>query len=258
MDPSKVRALLEAVAAGSLTTDGAMDQLRDLPYEDLGFAKIDHHRAMRKGYPETIFGQGKTPAQVAEIFGRMRAKGGAVLATRCSDEAVAEVKRAHPDATHHADARAVSVVDTPAEPVPGLIAVVCAGTSDIPVGDEAAIVCELSGHTVDRIYDVGVAGIHRLFGQLERILKADVVIVCAGMEGALPSVVAGLVQAPVVAVPTSVGYGAHLGGMTALLGMLNSCATGLAVVNIDNGFGAGIFAMTVNRRIADAARGTAS
>jgi NCAIR mutase (PurE)-related protein len=247
MDPTKLKALLASVAAGEVPPDDALERLRSLPYEDLGFAKIDHHRALRQGYPEAIFCTGKTPEQVVAIFTRMREHGNNVLATRCSAEVVQALLAAHPDATHHEAARAVSVTVAPPEPLEGYAAVVCAGTSDIPVAEEAAVTCECMGTTVKRVYDVGVAGIHRLFGQRDVLVGAHAVVVCAGMEGALPSVVAGLVERPVIAVPTSIGYGASFGGIAALLGMLNSCATGLSVVNIDNGFGAGCLAGVINR-----------
>jgi len=247
MEQSKIKALLDEVAAGTVSPDGAMERLRLLPFEDLGFAKIDHHRALRKGFPETIFCAGKTPEQVVEIMGRMRAHGSNVLATRCSPDVVAAVLAAHPDAVHHAAARALTITVHPPERLAGYIAVVCAGTSDIPVAEEAVVTCEAMGNTVERVYDVGVAGIHRLLEQGSVLHGANVLVVCAGMEGALASVVAGLVAKPVVAVPTSVGYGASFGGIAALLGMLNTCASGVAVVNIDNGFGAGAFAGIINR-----------
>lgn len=247
MDQSKLKALLDAVATGDVKPDDAMHRLRSLPFEDLGFAKIDHHRNLRQGYPETVFCAGKTPEQVVQIVTRMREHGANVLATRCSPETVQSVLAAHADAVHHEAARAITirVVEPPA--LKGYAAVVCAGTSDIPVAEEAAITAESMGTEVRRVYDVGVAGIHRLFNQREVLEGAHAVIVCAGMEGALPSVVAGLVERPVIAVPTSIGYGASFGGIAALLGMLNSCATGLSVVNIDNGFGAGCLAGVINR-----------
>jgi NCAIR mutase (PurE)-related protein len=247
MDHGTLKALLESVAAGTLSADQAAERLRTLPFEDLGFAKIDHHRQLRQGYPETIFCAGKTPRQVVDIVGRMREHGSNVLGTRCAPEVIEAVLTAHPDAMHHEAARAFSItVQTPA-PLEGYVAVVCAGTSDIPVAEEAVVTLEALGNRVERVYDVGVAGIHRLFQQRERLEGANALVVCAGMEGALPSVVRGLVDAPVIAVPTSVGYGASFGGIAALLGMLNSCAAGLTVVNIDNGFGGAIAAATINR-----------
>jgi len=235
------------VAAGEVTPEDAVERLRALPFEDVGFAKLDHHRGLRRGHPETIFAQGKTPEQVVEIVGRLREREINVLATRCSPEVVAAVLEAHPDAQHHEAARAITLRVAPVEPLDGYVAVVCAGTSDIPVAEEAAVTCESMGCKAERVHDVGVAGLHRLLGQQELLRGANVLVVCAGMEGALPSVVAGLVDCPVIAVPTSVGYGASFGGVTALLGMLNSCASGVAVVNIDNGFGAGVLAAMINR-----------
>ncbi len=239
--------MLESVAAGALPVTDAVEQLRGLPYEDLGFAKIDHHRHLRKGYPETIFCAGKTPEEVAAIAGRMRARGSNVFGTRCAPEAIAAVRAAFPDAEHHERARAFTIMVEPPELLEGYVAVVCAGTSDIPVAEEACVTCGVLGSRVERVYDVGVAGIHRLFEQRGALERAHAVVVCAGMEGALPSVVAGLVSRPVIGVPTSVGYGASFGGVSALLGMLNSCAAGLTVVNIDNGFGAAIAAANINR-----------
>ncbi|HNR33077.1 MAG TPA: nickel pincer cofactor biosynthesis protein LarB, partial [Candidatus Hydrogenedentes bacterium] len=227
----------------------------NLPYEDLGFAKVDHHRPLRKGYPETIFCAGKTPEQVVGIVRGMRDHGSNVLGTRCSPEVVAAVLGAFPEAVHHEAARAFTITVEPPEPLDGYIAIVCAGTSDIPVAEEAAVTCAALGNPVERVYDVGVAGIHRLFGQREKLDGAHVVIVCAGMEGALPSVIGGLVEHPIIAVPTSIGYGTAFGGVSALLGMLNSCATGLTVVNIDNGFGAAVAASAINRLVSKTARG---
>jgi NCAIR mutase (PurE)-related protein len=247
MDPAKLMSLLEGVAAGGVSPGEAAGRLRDLPFEDLGFAKIDHHRQLRKGYPETIFCAGKTAEQVVSIVGHMHAHGSNVLGTRCPPETAAAVLAAYPDAIHHEAARCITLMSDPPPVHPGMIAVVCAGTSDLPVAEEAVVTLETLGHTTDRIYDVGVAGIHRLLEQRERLANAGVLIVCAGMEGALPTVVAGLVDKPVIGVPTSVGYGASFGGVAALLGMLNSCATGLTVVNIDNGFGAAVAAATINR-----------
>ena len=247
MDQNKLRNLLESVATGQISPDGALERLRSLPFEDLGFAKIDHHRHLRKGFPETIFSMGKTPGQVVDIIGRMRAHGSNVLATRCSAEIVAAALAAYPEAVHHEAARAITLTVDPPERLAGYVAVVCAGTSDIPVAEEAVVTCESMGTAIERIYDVGVAGIHRVLEKRPLLLGATALVVCAGMEGALASVVAGLVDKPVVAVPTSVGYGASFGGIAALLGMLNTCATGVAVVNIDNGFGAGAYAAIINR-----------
>lgn len=247
MDANKLKALLDEVAAGQLKPEAAVARLRSLPFEDLGFAKIDHHRTLRKGYPEVIFCAGKTADQVVAIVSRMVQHGSNVLGTRCTDAVLDAVKQAFPQAAVHEVARAFHVETESVPALDGYIAVLCAGTSDIPVAEEAALTCEVFGNKVERVCDVGVAGIHRLFDQRELLEKANVLVVCAGMEGALPSVVAGLVDVPVIAVPTSVGYGASFGGVTALLSMLNSCATGVAVVNIDNGFGAGALAATINR-----------
>ncbi len=247
MEIAKLEQLMAEVAAGQLSPEDAVSRLRHLPFEDLGFAKVDHHRALRKGFPETIFGAGKTPAQIVSIANRMRENGSNVLATRCSDEALALVAEHVPGAVLHEVARAFSVTVHAPEPLKGYVGVVAAGTSDLPVAEEAVITCESIGAPVERIYDVGVAGIHRLFAQLERLRAASCLICVAGMEGALPSVVTGLVPCPVIGVPTSVGYGASFQGVSALLTMLNSCATGLAVVNIDNGFGAGALAATILR-----------
>lgn len=246
MDKTSLTKLMEDVRSGAISPDDAADRLRDLPFEDLGFAKVDHHRSLRQGIPETIFAQGKTPGQVVDIISSMKKRGSHVLATRCSPETVTAVLAAHADAVHHEMARSITVGKS-AEQLDGFIAVMCAGTTDMPVAEEAAVTCESMGCQVERIYDVGVAGIHRLFHHRERFEQANGLIVCAGMEGALPSVVAGLVDKPVFAVPTSVGYGASFHGLAALLAMLNSCATGVSVVNIDNGFGAGALAAMVNR-----------
>jgi len=251
VDQNRLKALLEEVAQGKTPTSDAMDQLKNLPFEDLGFAKIDHHRQLRKGVPETIFADGKTPDQVVTIIAHMKEHGSNVLATRCSEAVAKAVVAAHPEAEHHEMARAITLTVNTPDPIPGEIAVICAGTSDLPVAEEAAITCEALGNTVKRIHDIGVAGLHRLLNQREALSSANVLIVCAGMEGALPSVVAGLVDIPVIAVPTSVGYGASFGGIAALLGMLNTCAEGVSVVNIDNGFGAAITASIINRQTGD-------
>ena len=224
-----------------------MDRLRHLPFEDLGFAKVDHHRRLRAGMPEVIFGQGKTPAQVAGIFARLAKHGGNVLATRADVKQFAAVKKKLRRVTYHDKAKAITLVQDEAVYGKGTIAVVSAGTSDIPVAEEAVVTAQIMGNAVERLYDVGVAGIHRLLAHRPVLTKARVVIVCAGMEGALPSVVGGLVGVPVIAVPTSIGYGAAFQGMAALLGMMNSCASNVSVVNIDNGFGAGYVASLINR-----------
>ena len=247
MDQDQLRALLEQVRAGATEVDAAIERMRHLPFEDLGFAKVDHHRALRHGMPEVVFGKGKTPDQIAAIVGTLLANAPNVLVTRASEEAADRLKREHPDAEHFPISGAVRVWRDRTLRGKGTIAVVCAGTSDLFVAEEAQVTAETMGNEVDAIYDIGVAGIHRLMHNRERLTSARVVIVCAGMEGALPSVVGGLVAAPVIAVPTSVGYGASFHGLAALLGMLNSCASNVTVVNIDNGFGAGYAASLINR-----------
>jgi NCAIR mutase (PurE)-related protein len=242
----QIEALLKEVSEGRTNVDDALTRLRDLPFEDLGFAKVDHHRSLRTGMPEVIFAAGKTTAQVASIFTHMSKAGGNVLATRASREAFDAVAAVELRAQYHEAARVITLAQAPVPPGKGTIAVVCAGTSDLPVAEEAAITTRLMGNTVELIADVGVAGIHRLLAQKQSLQTARVLIVCAGMEGALPTVVAGLVNAPVIAVPTSVGYGASFGGVAALLGMLNTCAPNVSVVNIDNGFGAACIASLIN------------
>jgi NCAIR mutase (PurE)-related protein len=250
MNAAQLRALLEQVAAGQTSTIDAerlvLDALRSRPFEDLGFARIDHHRTVRQGFPEVVLGIGKTPAQIATIAARIVARGSTLLVTRTSREAFLAVQRVVPEATYHADARVITLRQGDVAPGRGSILVVAAGTSDLPVAEEAALTAELMGNTVGRLHDVGVAGLHRLLGERARLEAARVIVVVAGMEGALPSVVAGLVSVPVIAVPTSIGYGASFGGLAALLGMLNSCASGVSVVNIDNGFGAGSIASLIN------------
>ena len=242
--------LLDQVARGEVDTTTALDQLiqafRARPYEDLGFARVDHHRAIRQGFPEVILGLGKTPAQIAAIAAQIVARGSTLLVTRASDAAYEAVRVAVPDATYYADAGIIALRQQDVTPGRGTIVIAAAGTSDLPVAEEAAHTAELMGNDIARMYDVGVAGLHRLLGERERLASARVIIVVAGMEGALPSVIAGLVGVPVIAVPTSVGYGASFGGLAALLGMLNSCATGVSVVNIDNGFGAAAMASLIN------------
>jgi len=246
MDRASIEALLNEVREGRTAVEEALDRLRGLPFEDLGFAKLDHHRALRTGMPEVIFAAGKTAAQVAQIFVHMAMAGGNVLATRASREAFEAVSALEPRAVFHETAHAITLAQSPAVPGKGTIAVVCAGTSDLPVAEEAVVTAQLAGNTVELIADVGVAGIHRLLAQKQSLQSARVLIVCAGMEGALPTVVAGLVNAPVLAVPTSVGYGASFGGVAALLGMLNTCSPNVSVVNIDNGFGAACIASLIN------------
>ena len=246
MDRKQIEAVLNEVRSGSSSVAEALERLRNLPFEDLGFAKLDHHRALRTGMPEVIFAESKTPAQVAAIFARMAKAGGNVLATRASREVFEAVGAAEPRAEFHEAARAITLMQTKPPAGKGSVGVVCAGTSDLPVAEEAAVTARLMGNTVELVADVGVAGIHRLLAQQKMLQSARVLVVCAGMEGALPTVVGGLVNAPVIAVPTSVGYGASLGGVAALLGMLNTCAPNVCVVNIDNGFGAACIASLIN------------
>jgi NCAIR mutase (PurE)-related protein len=248
MDPKQLYALLSDVAAGTKTVEDALENLRDLPYEDLGFARLDHHRTLRTGVPEVIFGQGKTPSQVAAIVERFVARSGRAFATRVSPEAVALVREQFPGAQVFEAARILTVGDFP-KPVDGpFVAVASAGTSDMPVAEEAAVTIEIMGTRVVRVYDVGVAGLHRVLDRLDILRQAEAIVAVAGMEGALATVVGGLVACPVIAVPTSVGYGVSFGGLSALLTMLNSCVPGVAVVNIDNGFGAGVLAHMIAKR----------
>jgi hypothetical protein len=244
-----IRELLAGVAAGSVTVEAAGDALRGMPVEDLGFASLDHHRALRKGFPEVVFCAGKSPDQVAEILARLAVRSPRVLGTRAAPEHYRAARRRVSGLRFDALARVIWLDREPDRPRWPGIALVAAGTSDLPVAEEAARTLDLLGHAPSRIYDVGVAGLHRLVRHTRTLQQADVVIVVAGMEGALPSVIGGLVSAPVIAVPTSVGYGASFGGVTALLGMLNSCASGVSVVNIDNGFGAAFQAAAINQRI---------
>jgi NCAIR mutase (PurE)-related protein len=250
MTPSELRELLDQIHRGVLDPGDAHDRLLDdlsaSPVTDLGFARVDHHRAVRQGFPEVVFGQGKTPEQIATIADEIVARGQTLLVTRTDESAFQAVTRLVSGATFHPIARAISFRQGDVEPGRGTILVIAAGTSDLPVAEEACLTSELMGNATDRLYDVGVAGIHRLLSEHSRLRAARTLIVVAGMEGALPSVVAGLVRAPVIAVPTSVGYGASFGGIAALLGMLNSCAVGLSVVNIDNGFGAAAIASKIN------------
>ena len=247
MDANSLRKLMEQVRAGRLSPDEAVSRLRHMPFEDLGFAKIDHHRRLRAGMPEVIFSQGKTPAQVGQIFKRMAAHGGNVLATKADSLHFRAVRKLVRKAEYRELARAVVLQQDTERYGKGTVAVISAGTSDIPAAEEAVVTAEVMGNEVAHLYDVGVAGIHRLLLNKKVLESARVVIVCAGMEGALPSVVGGLVRVPVIAVPTSVGYGASFSGLAALLGMLNSCASNVSVVNIDNGFGAGYVASMINR-----------
>jgi len=249
MDEGDVKKFLEAVKSGRISAEAAAERLRQLPFEDLGFAKIDHHRSLRQGHPEVIFARGKTAKQVSEIVrGMLRAKASHnILVTRADKKIYAAVKRAARGAKFHALSGAITIERSRANRGKGLILVVTAGTSDIPVAEEAVVTAEAMGNRTEAIYDVGVAGLHRLLKHREKLDKARVIICVAGMEGALPSVVAGLVAAPVIGVPTSTGYGSSFGGLTAMLAMLNSCASNVSVVNIDNGFGAGCVASAINR-----------
>jgi NCAIR mutase (PurE)-related protein len=249
MTPVELRTLLDDVREGRTSAEHAHQKLlgvmRDQPFEDIGFARVDHHRGIRQGFPEVVLGLGKTPDQVAAIATRIVERGDPLLVTRADREAWQLVRAAIPDAEYHEVARAITV----RREMPrgrGTIVIASAGTSDLPVAEEAAVTADLMGNDIDRIYDIGVAGIHRTLSSRDRLASARVIIVVAGMEGALPSVVAGMVDVPVIAVPTSVGYGASFGGIAALLGMLNSCANGVSVVNIDNGFGAGCLASMIN------------
>ncbi len=247
MDQIQLRSLLEQVREGAVDIDAALERLRHMPFEDLGFAKLDHHRAIRHGMPEVVFGKGKTAGQIEQIALHLLQRASNVLVTRAGPEAAEMIQAVHPEAEFFPLSGAIRVWRERTIHGKGTLAVVCAGTSDIPVAEEAQITAEVMGNTVDVIHDIGVAGIHRLMHNRERLTQARVIVVCAGMEGALPSAVGGLVSCPVIAVPTSVGYGASFHGLAALLGMLNSCASNVTVVNIDNGFGGGYVASLINR-----------
>ncbi len=247
MDANRLKALLEQVRTGDVTPEAALDQIKSLPFEDLGFAKVDHHRAVRVGVPEVIFGPGKSAEHFVEIYDRLAGRGNTVLATRVSEEQAAAVLARFPAAEHNLLARTLVLRQNCQKLGKGTIGIISAGTSDIPVAEEAAVTADVMGNDVARVFDVGVAGLHRLLSHSEELRRARVLVVCAGMEGALPSVVGGLVGVPVIAVPTSVGYGAAFGGIAALLGMINSCASNVSVVNIDNGFGAAYVASLINR-----------
>jgi NCAIR mutase (PurE)-related protein len=248
MDPERLVQLLEEVREKKLSTSQAVARLRHMPYEDLGFAKIDHHRAIRQGFPEVILGEGKAPKDIAAIIRALRRHKNNILVTRLSPEKMTTLKGTVAGLRYHATARAATWIAKPvATKGKGIVLVVCAGTSDIPVAEEAILTATLMGNCVEKLFDVGVAGIHRLLENRPRLDQAAVIIVVAGMEGALPSVIAGMIDKPVIAVPTSIGYGASFNGLAALLGMLNSCAAGVTVVNIDNGFGAGFAASLINR-----------
>jgi len=251
MHRDRLLQMLQRLQAGEASPEDVLKRLEDLPFEDIGFAKIDHHRALRSGMPEVVFGLGKSPGQVAAIFERIAASGVDVLATRATEEMFQAIRQVAPNAEYHELARCVTLRQT--EPgtqgnARGKVAVACAGTSDLPVAEEAAVTAELFGAQVTRICDIGVAGLHRLLAQRPLLLEADAVVACAGMDGALPSALGGLVAVPVIAVPTSIGYGASMRGIAALLTMLNSCSPNVCVVNIDNGFGAGYLATMIARR----------
>ncbi|HMF64785.1 MAG TPA: nickel pincer cofactor biosynthesis protein LarB [Edaphobacter sp.] len=247
MNKSSLLDLLAEVQRGTLSPAAASERLANLPFEDLGHARIDHHRALRTGLPEVIYAAGKSPAQTAEIFTRMAATGADVLATRADEATAAAVRTTLPATEYNPQARTLTLRQTASPELKGHIAVLCAGTSDLPIAEEAAVTAELFNTRVTRLYDIGVAGLHRLLAVRDQLISVDAVIVCAGMEGALPSVVGGLVGVPVIAVPTSVGYGASFAGAAALLGMLNSCSPNVTVVNIDNGFGAAYTATLIAR-----------
>jgi pyridinium-3,5-biscarboxylic acid mononucleotide synthase len=243
---SQLEDLLRKVQAGRLTPEKALEALKHYPYQDLEYAKIDHHRELRKGFPEIIYGLGKSDEQIVGISREIVKKGGNLLITRVEASTYRKIKRAFPGARYQSQGKIVYLKKTPAAPGKGLIVVLTAGTSDIPVAEEAAVTCDVLGNDVERVYDAGVAGLHRLLGEYDKLKRARVIVAVAGMEGALPSVVAGLVAVPVIAVPTSVGYGASFKGIAALLAMLNSCPGGVGVVNIDNGFGAAYLASQIN------------
>ena len=248
MNFRKLEGLLKKVKSGKTSIDEAIAQLKSLPFEDLGYARIDHHRSLRKGFPEVIWGEGKTFGQILSIMKELKRKGQNILVTRLEEKKARAVQKVFPKSQYHPQSKVLTYLTHPVKPEgKGTILVITAGTTDIPVAEEAAITAQFMGNRVESLYDVGVAGIHRLLSERERLQAARVLVVVAGMEGALPSVVGGLVDRPVIAVPTSVGYGTSFGGIAALLTMLNSCASGVAVVNIDNGFGAGYMASLMNR-----------
>lgn len=247
MDKRQIRQLLEKVKNGQIDVDGAIDQLKDLPYEELGFAKLDHHRLLRRGFPEVIFCKGKTLDQIKQIAARLSRHGQLIMATRADEKVFEAIKSNCPTAEYHETARIVLTGPIPEPKTTKHILVVTAGTADIPVAEEAIVTASVMGNLVEKIFDIGVAGVHRLLAHRDQIQSANVVIVVAGMEGALASVVGGIVERPIVAVPTSIGYGASFEGLAALLSMLNCCSPGVAVMNIDNGFGAGYYAGLINQ-----------
>jgi pyridinium-3,5-biscarboxylic acid mononucleotide synthase len=248
MTPQQIMELLEKIRQGTLTPEQGLDRLKNMPFEDLGFARVDHHRTLRQGFPEVIFAPGKKPEQVVAIVKSLLRQKSNILVTRSNKSTFSRVRRLTKKAQFHEAARAISIVHDTKIYGEGKIYIVCAGTSDIPVAEEAAVTARLMGNEVETTYDVGVAGIHRLLNIREALTQASVVVVVAGMEGALASVVGGLLSVPVIAVPTSIGYGSSFGGLSSLLAMLNSCASNVVVVNIDNGFGAGFVASLINRR----------
>jgi NCAIR mutase (PurE)-related protein len=248
MNEKDLKKILQGVKKGTQSIDKALETLKTLPFEDIGFATIDHHRSIRQGFPEVIWGEGKSVEQIIGIIKKMVPKKYPILATRVDSSKARKIKKKFPKAKYYPESRALTIISSKIEQRGrGTILVVSAGTSDIPVAEEAVITAKLMGNRVEKVYDVGVAGIHRLINQKEKIRSANVIVVVAGMEGALPSVVGGLVSRPVIAVPTSTGYGASFGGIAALLAMLNSCSAGVSVVNIDNGFGAGYMASLINQ-----------
>lgn len=246
MELRQLKELLTKVQAGTVTIDEAMNKLKSLPYEDLDFVKIDHHRRLRKGFPEVIFSQGKTGEQIAKIFQHLAPKADNILATRASEEQYETVRELLPNVQYHQLAKCITLINKPLPKKKASVLIISAGTSDLPIAEEAAITADIMGNSVERLYDVGVAGLHRLLDNYCKLNQPGVIIVVAGMEGALASVVGGLTDKPIIAVPTSIGYGASFGGVAALLSMLNSCATGVGVVNIDNGFGAAALANSIN------------
>jgi NCAIR mutase (PurE)-related protein len=249
MDQSEIEKILAEHATGEISAADAAEQIKNLSYEDIGYARVDHARAERQGFPEVIFGEGKTSAQICGIFEKLLTRRPNLLITRTNKDVYGDIRNIYTDAEWHESARVIRVIRDKDERGVGEITVVTAGTSDIPVAEEAALTAETMGNRVKRVWDAGVAGIHRILAERELLQNSRVVIVVAGMEGALPSVVGGLVAVPVIAVPTSIGYGASFGGIAALLGMLNSCASNVTVVNIDNGFGAGFVASLINRKV---------
>jgi NCAIR mutase (PurE)-related protein len=248
MQAELLRDLLKEVRAGTRTIESAMDRLRDLPFENLGYARVDHHRALRTGFPEVVFCEGKRVEQIVEILEKLEQRHSPVLATRASREVYEAVVTRLPTASYFDDARIIQLGVNGTGPTETTVLVICAGTADVPIAEEAAVTAQALGSRIEKLYDVGVAGVHRLLAERDRLNAANVIVVVAGMDGVLPTIVGGLVASPVIAVPTSVGYGTGLGGVSALMTMLNACAPGIAVVNIDNGFGAGYLAHLINAR----------